>query len=358
MGLLRIFWVCFNPFFKRLVYFEPLTYKVTSILVLLSSIGVIISKKGLFFGFCLSIYLLLVSPFSLVDFLPFILLCIFLPTFKRLRFEKTFRAFLPFFVLITLYAIYQKLFGYTFVELNWIKAGVGAVSEVGYFIRDDVRPLSFLAGTPELSLFFCVYFYYFLVSKSKLGMLLSFSMLLVSGSRGVLVAFLILAFLLFVKKYLFTKTRFSTLLFCTLLFNAISYFTLTLIGPLIAALAPEQRLFVFGTFNARVETLVEFFITNRHSYFLLSFADHEKVYDNAYLTFISIFSISLLPVFLYFFIKNCQNEKFFVGASLALGYAFYADLFYSYYALFFIFVVMFSQERRNKFYVKKGMKQT
>jgi len=348
MDLLRIFWVCFNPFFKRLVYFEPVTYKVMSILVLISSIGIIISKKGLLLGFFLSTYLLLVSPFSLVDFLPFILLCIFLPTFKRVQFNKTFRSFLPLFFLITFYAIYQKVFGYTSVELNWIKAGAGAVSEVGYFIRDDVRPLSFLAGTPELSLFFCIYFYYFLVSKNKLGMLLSFSMLLVSGSRGVLVAFIISVFFLFVKKHIFTKIRYSMLLFYALLFNALSYFTLTLIGPVIAALAPDQRMFVFGTFNARVETLIEFFISNYHNYFLIPFADHEKVYDNAYLTFISIFSISLLPFFLYFFIKKCQSEKFFIGASLALGYAFYADLFYSYYAMFFIFVVMFSQERGNR----------
>jgi hypothetical protein len=60
-----------------------------------------------------------------------------------LRFEKIFRDFLPFVILTTLYVIYQKLFGYTFVELNWIKAGVCPVSEVDDFIRDDVRPLSF-----------------------------------------------------------------------------------------------------------------------------------------------------------------------------------------------------------------------
>ena len=275
----------------------------------------------------------------------FILLCIFLPTFRRLRFSSTLKCFLPLFFLIILYAIYQKVFGYTFVELNWIRAGIGAVGEEGYFIRDDVRPLSFLAGTPELSLFFCVYFYYFLLSKNKLGMLLSFTMLVISGSRGVLVAFLVLIFFLWVKKYLFPRTRYSVLLFYTLVCNGLSYFTFTLIGPLIAALAPGQRLFVFGTFNARVETLIEFFISNYHSYFLLPFADPEKVYDNAYLTFISIFTITLLPLFLYYLIKNCQSEKFFVGASLALGYSFYADLFYSYYAMFFIFVVMFSQEK-------------
>jgi len=348
MDLFRVFWVCFNPFFKRLVYFEPVTYKVMSMLVLVSSVGTRVSKNGLILGILLSIYLLLVAPYTLVAFLPFVFLCIFLPTFKRLQFDKTFRSFLPFFLLITFYAIYQKIFGYTFVELNWIKAGAGAVSEVGYFIRDDVRPLSFLAGTPELSLFFCIYFYYFLMAKNKPGMLLSFLMLLIAGSRGVLVAFIVSIFFLFLKKYIFTKTRYSMLLFYTLAANAISYFTLTLIGPVIAALAPGQRMFVFGTFNARVETLIDFFVTNYHSYFLVPFADHEKVYDNAYLTFISIFSISLLPIFLYFFIKNCHSEKFFIGASLALGYAFYADLFYSYYAMFFIFVVMFSQEKGDR----------
>ncbi|WP_210413901.1 hypothetical protein [Luteithermobacter gelatinilyticus] len=258
--------------------------------------------------------------------------------------------FFPFFLLISLYAIYQNLFGYTQVELNWIKSGLGQVSEVGYFIRDDIRPISFLAGTPELTIFFCLYFLYFYRRKSFLGCIFCLSMMFVSGSRGVIVAFWVASFLMYFKARFWHRGSYEVLALVSLVINAGVYFLLTIVGPAVALLFPEKRLFVFGTFNARIETLLAFYENNKNVNFMLPTASAEIVYDNSYLSIVSMFTIFGLPIFLYYCLKASKDQKSFFAISLFLGYAFYADVIYSYYAMFLIFVCAFSRNYSARVY--------
>lgn len=345
MSILRMFWVCFSPFAKRLFFFEPVIYNIISYSSVLACVGNRVSIRSLILSLIILIYIFIVNDDLVLDVIPIIALYLFIPVFRDMDYDKVLNRFTVFLFLIAAYAIYQNLFGYTSIELNWIRSGLGQVQEVGYFIREDIRPISFLAGTPELTIFFCLYFLYYFRKGSALGCLACLLLIIISGSRGVIVAFSITFFLIVIKLKFWRSISYKKLTTISLILNVLAYITLTIIGPLISVFLPNARLFVFGTFNARVDTLIDFYQSNKPSYFMNPVADYGVVYDNSYLTIVSIFTLAALPLFVWKCVTMPNSTKSFFGVSIFLGYALYADIILSYYALFLIFFCMFSNSK-------------
>lgn len=340
----RLFWICFNPFIKRLMVFEPILYKLFAASAIISASGVRVSKKGTVFSLFLIFYLLFVDIHRIVEVIPIVALLLFLPFFYRANVANSLKSFYFLFGLITLYALYQKIFGYTFIELNWIYSGLGTVGKEGYFVREDIRPLSFLAGTPELALFYSLFFYHFYKKEEPVLALFCIFMVFICGSRGVILALVISIFLLLISKHIKYFSRYSRGITMPFLLNFLAYLALTFIGPLIAALSPGSRLLVFGTFNARLETAIKFYLDNKDGYFVLPFSDTSIVYDNAYLSLVSIFTVFGLIALFYFLNKKANTEAKTFSLSLAIGYSFYSDLFLSFFSLFFILAIYFYKD--------------
>ena len=343
---IRLFWVCFNPFFKRLFYFEPIIYALISITAVFTSLSLKISLRGLIFTSIVCLYLSYLNYELLLMYFPPLLILLFKPTFTKMDFYSILQKFQPILALILVYSLVHKLFGYTFIELNWIYSGLGTVNVEGYFVREDIRPISFLAGTPELTLLYSIYSFYYLKQKNfVLSIFMIFSSFYLAGSRGVIVSLLIALFVLWLSKD-GRKVSFRWALFLSVFFNILTYFLLVISGPFLLAISSDSRMFVYGTFNARFEMLVAFYLKHKDTFFLIPSPDIE-VYDNSVLTLTSHFTI-LSNVFLVFVaLKFVKTERQLFSLSILLGYALYADVIMGYYFLFLIGVMYFAKERYN-----------
>ncbi|TKC13071.1 hypothetical protein FA048_05495 [Pedobacter polaris] len=329
-------------FIKRFFAFNATIYNTIVFIPLLTVLTIRISKKALFFVFFFSILLLITGNIDAYGkFIMYFLLLLAIPMFKQTSFEGLLNKSFYFFILVSLYGISQKLFGYSSVEINWIQSGLSFADE-REFISNDIRPFSTFASMPEFTFFIAIYLYHFSVQKKKLLILFSFMMLYLAGSRGVFISTLVAYFFVFIwgksnRKYLILSFFTSLLLFLFLVFIFPIFFSSD---------QASSRMLAYGTFNGRVEFLDKVLsngsISNLFTGLDLTVLDLENTFDNLYFMLIAHFGIFGAIYFLYFFLKQKINRKNFYFLTIFLGYGFYADMVFSYYLMFLVFFAVYS----------------
>jgi len=302
-----------------------------------------ISKKSLTFVIVFSLIILLTGNFRTYEhYVMYFLLLLAIPMFEKVSFETLLSKSFLFFLVVSIYGISQKWFGYTFVELNWMRSGLSFAEEGAFTFTEDIRPFSTFASIPEFTLFISVFLYYFTIKRKYTFIIFSFAMLYIAGSRGVIISTLIAYFFTFIlKKY---SHKYLLLSFIA----SLSFFLfLIFVFPYIFnSSGDSSRMFVYGTFNGRLELLIR--VLERSSIVTLftgvdvSNLNIEITFDNLYLMLITNFGIIGAIYFLFFFIRKNIDKKKFYFLTIFLGYGFYADMVFSYYLMFLFFFAIYS----------------
>ncbi len=332
------FWIIsLYSFVKRFFYFNSTLYGIISALPVLLSLNSKVSKRGLLYSGLIIIFF--VRDYD--DFLMYLSLILLLPfsiQFKKVNFESVLEKGIFLFFLICFYGIYQNLFGYSSIELAWIRSGLSVVVEEGYFIREDIRPFSTFSSLVEFGLFISIYLYYFsFIKKNILLSIFAFVMLIVIGSRGVLLSVMI-SFLL---TYVFKKYNWKGVL-KSIFLSFLSYLIIAVILPeLLRIISSDNRMLVFGTFNYRFLMVVDFFNNINIEGFFIG-GDFTDIYDNMYLVLVNSSGICATLILFRYFLKMKFDEKSFFFTSLLFNYMFYSDILFSFYFMFPFFFANYS----------------
>jgi hypothetical protein len=330
------------PVFKRLLYFSPAAYTVFSYSAFAFLLIRPVSPIRLSLSFISLLFLFSTDQLSSL-YIYFPALCIFSLVFslKPSRLLVILRSYRAVFVVSVIYAFYQKTFGYLPFEVNWISSGLGHVSELGYYVTDEIRAFSFYAGLPEFGFISCIYFLFSIRARSFLLLILSLSGIFLAGSRGIILS-AVLAFFLYLFK-IKTINFFRPLL---LLFLALgAYLFLALILPetgFLEAKDDAYRLLVYGTFAARYSLFIDFL--SSYDFLSLMFGAHQTeviLFDNMYLTVLNNFGLLGLIPFLYWLFKLyafASSSRFTLFLiDLTASYMLYSDCLLS---VFYLFVFM------------------
>lgn len=329
-------------FIKRFFAFNATIYNTIVFIPLFTVLSPRLSKKSLIFvGFFTIVLFFTGNIDAYGHFLMYFLLLIAIPMFRRVSFEQLLTRSFVFFVIVCLYGLSQKMFGYSAIEINWIRSGLSFADE-REFISDDIRPFSTFASMPEFTLFIATYIYFFATKQKRLLLVLSFVMLYIAGSRGVLISTLLAYFFtFFVKRY---NARF---LFLSFLASLVLFLFLAFIFPILFGSAETtSRMLAYGTFNGRIELLNKVLNQSSLSFLLtgldLHGLDLENTFDNLYFMLIAHFGVFGGLFFLLFFLKEKIDKKNFYFFTIFLGYGFYADMVFSYYLMFLFFFAIYS----------------
>lgn len=341
--LFRFIIVNVFSFVKRFFFFNAAIYNTIVFIPLLTVITLKISKKSLHFVVIISFILFVAGNItSYFQFIMCFLLIIAIPMFEKVSFEKILSRSILFFIIVSIYGIYQKFYGYTDIELNWIKSGLSFADEKAFLESGDIRPFSTFASMPEFTLFISIYIYYFATMEKKLFLYFSFVMLYIAGSRGVLLSTIVAYYFTFVVKKYNHK-----LLFKSFFVSFIIYLSLIFAFPIIfSSYETTSRMFAYGPFNSRVELINR--ILNQSSYINIVTGlnieglELSNTFDNIYFMLIAHFGIVGGIYFLHFLLKQKIDKKNFYFLVIFLGYGFYADMIFSYYLMFLFFFAIYS----------------
>lgn len=341
--LFRFIFVNIFSFIKRFFVFNASIYNTIVFLPLLTVLTPVISKKSLIFVLIFSFILLITGNIIYYDkFLIYFLLLLAIPMFRKVNFEKLLTTSFVFFVIVSLYGISQKIFGYSPIEINWIKSGLSFADKREFLASNDIRPFSTFASMPEFTLFIGIYLYFFTTKKKYVFLLFSLIMLYIAGSRGMIISTLVAYFFtFFLKKY--TK-KYLLLSFIT---SSALFLFLTFIFPIFfGSTEINSRMFAYGTFNGRIE-LIARVIDKATPVSLITGLDIKDLslsntFDNLYLMLIAHFGIFGGIYFLFFFINQKIDKKNFYFLIIFLSYGFYADMVFSYYLMFLFFFAIYS----------------
>ncbi|MCL1160660.1 hypothetical protein L2728_01970 [Shewanella chilikensis] len=259
-----------------------------------------------------------------LGFVPFIFV-----TQSSLKFEDFIRKSLFIFFVFLLYGIYQKIFGYSWFEIQWILSDKGEVGALGFGLGEVVRPFSVFAGIPDFTLLIAIFTFYFFKKNIFIAFLL-FCLMLVVGSRGVIVGFLIS---LFVVEFFNNKSRlfkfgavvgFSFGVYALLIFLATYLWEIQTSG---------FRLLNYGTFNARFELVLSFFDEMDLSIIYSGLGYGNQVFDNAYLSLLNDFGIVGVVFFILFLFSIAKTNIGQFTVYLMIVYAFFADVHFSFFLM-------------------------
>jgi hypothetical protein len=330
-------------FIKRFFAFNATLYNTIVFIPIFTVFTNTISKRSLSFVFLFSLVILFSGNTKSFGQLGlYFLLLLAIPMFKKVNFEQLIQKSFLFYIIVSFYGISQKLFGYTPVEINWIRSGLSFAEERAFIASNDIRPFSTFASMPEFTLFISIYLYYFKTKGKILLLLFSFVMLYIAGSRGIFVSVITAyTFVFILKKYkrkhlwisfLASLTIFLFLIFLfPLLFNETEF---------------NSRMLAYGTFNGRIELLTKILDVTSPSSILtgvnLADLNIESTFDNMYFMLVANFGIFGALYFILFFLKQKIDRKSFYFITIFLGYGFYADIIFSYYLMFLFFFAMYS----------------
>ena len=222
---IRLIIISIFSFVKRLFFVFPDLYGIIIYLPLLTVFNTKNSKKSLFF--VLFFVLIIVATGKLlfiVDFIPLILLLIFKPSFESYKFDATLSKLTPLYIILSLYGIYQFIFGFNSFELGWINSNLGTVGTENFNTDKTIRPFSTFAGIPEFTFFCALFSYHFYTEKKNTLFLISIVILILSGSRGVIVSTIVaFTIIYFLKNNSYIKMLFKGFLLSILIFVSLIF---------------------------------------------------------------------------------------------------------------------------------------
>jgi hypothetical protein len=348
----RLIIISLFSFFKRMFFASPQMYNIIVFLPLLTVFNTKTSKKSLIFVLIFLLIIIATGNLNVFfNFLPICALMIYKPSFEGYSFEATLTKLIYLYVILCLYGIFQLYFGFTSFENSWINSDLGTVGSENFNIDTTIRPFSTFAGIPEFT-FFCVLFaYYFYIKKKNVLFLTSIIMILISGSRGILISTLIAFFVIYFLK----NNSYKRMIIKGFLVSFLFFIGLIFVYPLLFQFSYDSssRLIVYGTFNGRVFNWIElldkgsylnFLFGNFNSTYTESTTDNLLATDNLYLSLILKLGIFGLIYFFSFFRNIKLNEKSVFFLIIFMGYGFYADVIFSYYLMFPFFFAVYSKK--------------
>lgn len=280
--------------------------------------------------------------------LIFIVLLLFSQQFEKFNFTGFLSSLQWYFWTVSAYGLAQRYFGYNSFELAWIKSGLGVVGEAGYYVTDDIRPFSVFAGVPEFGFFAVIFSYFFLYKKKYAFFTFALVLLLVIGSRGVILGALVSHIII----YLF-KNKHTIGLLVSLLASLLLYLIFPLIASFNLLIAHESstRLLVYGTLNARYLSAIEYYNSFKIQNLILPLNLEQRikdlglVIDNTYLRLLNDLSVVGIVIMLILFISTVNSTRRLFFSSFFICYGFYAELNYGLYFMYnFMFVYLSSED--------------
>ena len=342
---LRIILVSFFSFFKRLFFFSPSFYQIISFLPLLAVVTSKLSKLSIFIVIAI---LAIVGINGLVAkpeaYAPLCLLLLTYPLFKRVDYEVVLTKIFPFFLASCAYGLYQFFFGYSLFEINWINSGLGFATSESLIDIGVTRPFSFFASMADFALFLNIYLYFFLCYKKYLYCLITFAIILIVGSRGMIIG----TFLAVLSMYLNVKPSRNIFLFLPIL-CALPYMVLLFSSESIIANESLPFLFNPGSLIGRTAYLSGV-ITDIYAelpFSLLGFSWNSIgldsfTLDNMYVFSLVAFGLPLSLILMFSASQLQKTKKSLYFLILFFTYGYYSDSITSFYLMFLFFFAFFS----------------
>lgn len=337
-------------FFKRFFYFDAQLYAAISLTPLLALLTSQWSKRGLIFAIIFGSYYLAFGKHVFLNyFTVFIVLQIALPLFKKMDFDDVLKGGIPLFAIGLIYGLYQKAFGYSAIEMAWINSGLGIVGSENFFITENIRPFSIFAGTPEFGFFFICYAYYFFSHKKWLLAVTAAAMLIPIGSRGLMISLTVAGLVLLLRNLNIPR---RVLAIAGIAITFFVYVSLSLLSSFFNELNPgESRLLVYGTFNARVLSALEFFqAVDIHN--IWTGVGHifslELASDNLYIDLLNNAGLIGLTSFVCLLLYDCKSDRQLFFLVVFFAYGFFAGIIPSLYFMFNFFVAYYANSLHRK----------
>lgn len=331
-------------------FLDPLLYNAIKFIPLLFIPGRYIDKRSVSISFILIVILGLSGNIRLVPYLvPFFLLIVFQPSFRKINFGKFVSKTRWFLLVVVLYSVAQLVVGFFPFEISWINSSLSVINSDNIFITNrNIKPFSTFAGNPEYSFFCVIYLYYYIKKREKFWSLVSLVGLILSGTRGIMIA----AFLAFIFTSLFKiNSKYKAYIYSmsvslSLFFMAVRNFDyLNQISQLFAT----SRLLLFGTFYGRFinqqekldnTSLLDFVIPSKINFDGAS----SLTLDNLHLTLLFNFGLIGYVIFWNIFKIRGNHKKSMFFFIVIIIYGLLADIIYSFYLMFLIILVINSKE--------------
>lgn len=343
----RLAIVNFSPAIKRFFWWQPDVYALLSYAAFLPVISSTFSfRKVVIAVILLGWVAVTLTPAKTLLYLPILLMWVFSRYLSYTEVESAFWKLRYIFIASIAYALYQKQFGYLPHELNWIMSGISVVKEQGYFVSEDLRPFAFYAGVPEFGFVSGIFAYIAMRRSSITYSLLGLMGVFIAGSRGIILSMCIALLMLWMEKKrpLYSKANIVWLAFALAI---VAYLILSVWLPSTSYGNMEQdaesRLMTYGTFNARVITLLNFYGQLNISNIWFGVGLNE-LFDNFYLTLLNDFGVGGLIAYLLYMINLAKTRCGMFFCVVILSYNLYADAMFSLYFSYNAFLFLNAKE--------------
>lgn len=334
---------------KRLLSYSAPVYELIKYIPILVITSGKVSKSGLRNVILLLTVILFSKNTSLiVYFIPLFLFFIFKNQFKKVSLDYLVSKTKTFFLFSVIYGLAQYILGYFPFEINWILSDLSVVNADNMLSGDrNIRPFSTYASVPDFSIICFLYLFYFFVKKKRFWIFLSLLGLLISGTRGVIVSTIIVYVLVFIL-----NTNKKNILFYSLISSTLIYLSFIYAAVFLTKISNQfqtSRLLLYGTFNGRVENLInkfsEFEIYNLLLPASYSVSEANQItFDNMHVNI--IFSVGLLGYILFFrSFNDISTSKLSISYfSFFVAYGMYNDMIFSIYTLTSFFVFLYAKK--------------
>ena len=337
---LVVFWLLLIiPYFKKFFIATPIVISIFSIVSVLLLTTVRFNRPSIFYIGCVFIFFLFnIKDISYIYMIagawPFLMSNFFKVNYKakELAFNNILLA------LVMGFAVWQILFGYSQVEIDWFNSGIGG-ARAGYLAFEGIRPMSLLSGAPELAFLLAGFSFYFLFKNNHFLFFICFIAVMMVAVRGIIIGYFLSIIFHLINKYV-SKIKLSRIYF-PLLITPFIYLFIYFLSEFFANISGNfGRISVFGTFSARADIVIEFFQKISFEQLMLGVHTSNFVYDNYWLTILDKLGFIGVYMYIYMLSKVPRDEVVDLLFVLYLSYSFFADVGYFFY--FSLIIVLFS----------------
>jgi hypothetical protein len=350
-----------SPGIKRFFYFDASLYYIVSLLSLFLLLPKRIWSKNLYFVLlvlCLvGVLSLFTDPVRYIKYLPLIFfLALHQPVNKNVK-TIEYRYFLVLFFTFSCFSLYQNYFGFSKWDIAFLNSGIGSISSAGYLTHSDIRPFSLFSGLAEASFFYLFSAVYFIKRRSYFLFSIAVFLVLISGSRGLLVGFVAsIVWVSFFSKMAQSKSR---LIWLSIFFGAVLFIVIFYAASLLSLIQSEfreNRLFHFGSMGGRIYHLLNFSSSLSIENILLPVLAESQVMDNIIATLVNDFGLVTSVFLLYSIYGLLYVDEYWarVFLSTLIIYGYFSDQILSLYLLViftFGINILQSQVSRGRAYI-------
>ncbi|MDC0271295.1 hypothetical protein OAK70_03760 [Akkermansiaceae bacterium] len=259
---------------------------------------------------------------------------------ERIRIDVSDKSLLIFSAFSLAYGVFQKQYGYSAAEWEFIFSEVGSLKSEGVTFFEELRATSFFNSIQNYTLFAAFVTVYGFCRKNWWLLLVGVASLYLGGSRGVIIGCGITMIMCYFKSV-----------------RILSGFLLTLVIFQLLVLLPStgfldwkddsNRMLVYGTFGYRLFVLDEYFSTVETYEVLFGLKDPRAIYDNIYLNILAnIGAVGVIAILAISREFKQQSDYTRALLSVCVAYGVFSDILFDLYAIFI--VALFIQIQRGR----------